>query len=504
MKDVVSPDEMRKLEALAEAQGVGQEALMEEAGKKIEEIVYSFIVHHKLSEKAFILAGKGNNGGDAYVVARLLLQRGFFVQVLQVHPLDSSSLVRKQRRKYEARGGKVFELAENKWTYPHEGVIVDGIFGTGFHGSLDPATKKVIDDVNLLRLPKIAIDIPSGLNGLTGEIFDSAVCCDVTCAIEFPKLGFFFDQGWNSVGKVELCPIGLSQYKQNPPPMHYIEESDVSRLLPKIVRCRHKYEAGHVVGLAGSLGMSGASLMASWAALRIGAGIVHLLYPKDLAFEFTMPPLEVVKIPFRDEEEDAVTSWITKARSCFVGPGLGSSLSAIKVLEKQWPHFKDKCVLDADALNFIAKHYGDKVFGPLPLAVLTPHIGEMKRLLGSTSSDVVSYSFVQECQKFVEKNTTNLVLKGGPTFLLTSNTTPIVMPRGDPGMATAGSGDVLTGIIAGLMAQKLSPTDAMKLGTYVHGLAGEIAAHEETSYSMMATSIIQYLPSAIKRLLLEV
>ncbi len=501
MKDVVSPDEMKKMEALAEREGVTQEALMEEAGKKIEEIVYAYIVHNKLAEKAFILAGKGNNGGDAYVVARFLLQRGFFVQVLQVHPLDSSSLVRKQRRKYEARGGKVFELSENKWAYPHEGVVVDGIFGTGFHGSLDTVTKKLIDEVNLLRLPKIAIDIPSGLNGLTGEVFDSVLSCDSTCAIEFPKLGFFFEHGWNAVGKVELCPIGLLKYKQNPPPLQFLEESDVSVLLPKITRTRHKYEAGHVVGLAGSRGMSGASLMASWAALRIGAGIVHLLYPKDLSSEFTMPPLEVVKIPFRDDEEDTVTSWITKAKSCFVGPGLGSSISATKVLEKQWPHFKDKCVLDADALNYIAKNFGDKTYGPLPMAVLTPHVGEMKRLLGSRRTAPVTYSFVQECQKYIEKNTTNLVLKGGPTFLLTSGKIPIVMPRGDPGMATAGSGDVLTGIIAGLMSQDLSPYDAMKLGTYVHGLAGELAAIDETSYSMMATSIIQFLPHAIKRLL---
>ncbi len=499
MLRVVTPDEMRLIEKIAMDAGTSVETLMEQAGKETANVISAYVKKHALSLKACIVAGSGNNGGDGYVVARYLLQDGFSVQVVQVGTLDPASLVKKQRRRFEARGGKVIDLARSTFTAPQEGVLVDALFGTGFHGEQQQQSIDIIEAINNATIRVISIDVPSGLNAETGAVEDIAVKADITCTMEFPKLGFFLQDGWNHVGKVISLPIGLLSFAESLPiTLQLLEKQDVQSLLPCVNRSQNKYSRGHVVGLAGSHGMAGAALMTSLGALRSGAGIVHLLHPEESSLEFAGQPLEIVRIAYQKENLDILKKWLSKAAGAFIGPGLGSSPNVALMLEALWPECKGKIVLDADALDWLAQSRGT-TFGPLPNAILTPHLGEMHRFL--PEKEPVSLSFIRKCQKFSNDNATNLVLKGGPSFLFSHDMPPAVMMAGDPGMATAGAGDVLTGILAAQMAQGLTARDAMLLGTYIHGLAGEFAAQDETSYCMTATSIIAHLPQAFQSLL---
>lgn len=502
MLKVVTPEQMRAIEAQSISAGVTQESLMEQAGKQTATWVANFVKEKQLPPKAFCVAGKGNNGGDGYVVARYLLQLGFSVQVMQVGLLDPNGLVKKQRRRYEARGGKVHDLDHGTMPLPQEGVIVDALFGTGFRGKADEKSLQIIRSLNQLHLPIISVDVPSGLDAETGHVDGEAIMATVTCTMELAKTGFFFAEGFNHVGEVICLPIGLANATNaSTASLMLLEESDVKPLLPKITRSRHKYEAGHVVGLAGSHGMTGAALLASYAALRAGAGIVHLLHREDCNFEFVGSPLEIVRVPYLAEDIGILRHWLERANASFIGPGLGTHDKQAQLLEALWPDLHSKMVIDADALNWLSSAKGKK-FGPLPQAILTPHLGELQRFL--LTKEPVSLQLLSTCQTLVDENSTNLVLKGGPSFLFSANEVPVVMMRGDPGMATAGSGDVLTGILASLLAQGLSAREAMLLGTYLHGLAGELAAAEETSYCMVASSITSYLSTAYKRLMLDI
>lgn len=498
MLRVVSPDEMRQIEQNAIQAGTPVETLMELAGKQTAAAISTYIKERALSLRALIVTGTGNNGGDGYVVARYLMEDGFSVSVAQVGSLDSASLVKKQQRRYQARGGKVFDVDQTTFLLPYDGVIVDALFGTGFHGRQQPQTINIINAINASRLPVFAVDIPSGLNAQTGTVEDVAVKADITCTMEYPKLGFFLQSGWNHVGKVLSLPIGLeSASQQIPCSLYAIEKKDVRPLLPPIVRSRHKYEAGHVVGLAGTHGMTGSALMASHAAMRSGAGIVHLLHPQEVSAECCGEPREVVRIAYAHENLELITAWLAKATGAFIGPGLGTTPAQEALLKALWPSCKQKMVVDADALTWLAKTFGTS-FGPLPQAILTPHLGELSRFF--SEKEPVTAALLKKCQKLVDDNQTHLILKGGPSFLFSHNTPPMVLMQGDPGMATAGSGDILTGILASLLAQGLEPDEAMILGSYLHARAGEIAAHNETSYCMMASSIIANLPAAFKEI----
>ncbi len=492
MKKIVSTVEMRKIEERAIIAETTQETLMDKAGEKIAHFIASFIEKNKLAKKAFLLAGKGNNGGDGYMAASLLLKQGFAIQAYQVLEPEIGSLCYKKRAEFLSLSGKMTE------ELPTNGVIIDAIFGIGFEGKTSGKTAEIIEKINCLKAIRIAIDIPSGLNANSGQALGSAIFAHHTLTIEFPKTGFFVHDGYNHIGKLHCLPIGLSADHISTE-LQYLEEKDVIPLLPKIKRNRHKYEAGHVVGLAGSHGMAGAAMLASLAAMKAGAGIVHLLVPENLLQEVAGGPWEIVRVPFHENDLSKVREWLLHAKACFIGPGLGTTKSTEHLLKSLWEDFKHKSILDADCLHYLSK--SQKSFGPLPGSILTPHLGEMKRLLGDVKTEYTSPTFLRSCQHFVEENLTHLVLKGGPSFLLSPGKPITVMDRGDPGMATAGSGDVLTGILAALLAQGLTVHDALFLGPYLHGLAGEVAAEKETSYSMTATSIIAALPDAFHAML---
>jgi hydroxyethylthiazole kinase-like uncharacterized protein yjeF len=259
-------------------------------------------------------------------------------------------------------------------------------------------------------------------------------------------------------------------------------------LLPPVKRNRHKYESGYVVGIAGSIEMPGAAYLSSLAALRGGSGIVKMLYPTEMRGFLSLNPPEIIRLFYTGGQElDLITS-IEKAKAIFVGPGLGRETSVMRMLETIVPYLTIPCIMDADALYCFAQH-------PFKLpaqVVFTPHLGEMQTLLNASASLPLTEETIKICQKYVDQHQITLVLKGAPTFIFHPNSSVLINPTGDPGMATAGSGDVLTGLLAALLAQGLACHQAAILGVYLHGLAGEYAvAQRGSSRGLLASDLIQ-------------
>ena len=473
---VVTAQEMARVEALAHSEGI----FMENAGLGIAQATENYILENQLEKRVSLLVGKGNNGGDAYVAGRKLLERGFVVVACHSFPVDGCSpLCQKQRGLFELAGGKVVQECQL------EGVILDGLVGTGFKGKAEGLLAKLIEQANGSKLPILAIDIPSGVNGNTGEVGSVAIQATQTLFLELPKIGFFVGSGWDHVGELVPVPFGLPREYRDQAEIvaHLIDEEVVSSLVPPLRRSRHKYEAGYVLAVAGSEGMMGAACLSSYAALRAGAGLVRLFYPH--ACQHVGGPLELIKEPWNGKPQRIVAEQ-QRAKSMLIGPGLGRSKAVEKCLSALLPKVSVPALLDADVLYFLAKNPRWK----LPKhVILTPHHGEMERLLQESVS-------LAACQQFVEKKRVTLVLKGAPTLLFHPGEKPLIITRGDPGMATAGAGDELSGVIAALLAQGVEAYSAAALGVYLHALAGEMAAFDKTSYSLIASDIIESLPDA--------
>ncbi len=473
---VVTAQEMARIERGAIAKGASEERWIEAAGRGVAEAVIALIEREKLPRKVLLLVGKGNNGADALAAGICLLGEGFDVRAFQLYNAGSAY---NQKFAEEFRKKSRGQIESKLWF--EGGVVVDGFLGTGFEGVVEEKMAAAIRAANESGLPIVAVDIPSGLNGSTGEVGGVAIVARETVALGLPKMGFFLREGWNCVGRVRVVDFGL--------PKEAVAEAEavayVPRVLalPKIVRNRHKYQAGYVVGFGGSKALSGAAKLSGWAALRAGAGIVRLFSPEEIG----PAPFELICNRWSGKEWKVA---LAKAQAVFVGPGLGQ-------LQKVWlkrylKEIKPGCVVDADAL--VAGVEFPKG------AVLTPHRGEALRLLELQAMPSEEELFGRII-RFCERKGCVFVLKGAPTFVFRAKSLPVVVPRGDPGMATAGAGDVLTGVIAALMAQGCSGYEAAILGVTLHGVAGEEAAKAKTSYCVVASDLIDFMPRAFEVLM---
>lgn len=494
---IFTAQQMREVEAQAYQEGASEEIFMEQAGAGIAHVVEQYLQKNHLPKKILLLCAKGNNSGDAYVAGRYLLEAGCSVQALQSVPIDSCSpLCIKNHQRFLQAGGKSMHLLAN---FPDEGIILDGLFGTGFKGALQEPFAGIVRAANASQLPILAIDIPSGLNGDTGKVQGDVIKAKETIFLGAPKKGFFLNDGWNYVGNLHYVDFGLPQkfIDNAKAEMVMLTKELLQPLLPPVKRDWHKYERGYVTGLAGSPDMPGAAILSSWAALAAGAGIVRLIHQPGMNAELAAAPLELVRQTYSADDLEPVMESMNKSSASFIGPGMGRTDEAFSILKFVLTHITKPCVIDADALTMLS----EKEI-PLPKnAILTPHHGEMLRLLGEPpKQQFTTEQLLERAQKFVEAKQTTLVLKGAPTFILQAGLPIYVNPRGDPGMATAGSGDVLTGIIAALAAHHLTPHQAALLGVYMHALAGEYAAAAKTSNCMIASDIIEHLPDAYREI----
>lgn len=499
---VVSSQQMKHIEALAYRDGASEDDFMEEAGSGVALVAHDYAERHGIDRHIVLACGKGNNAGDAYVAGIHLLHLEYDVIAFQFYPLsECSALCRQKHNQFLADGGHIVEINDpEEMALPQHGLIIDGIFGTGFHGIVDEPLAGMMHVLNESNLPIIAVDIPSGLNGENGVALGEVIRATETAFLGLPKTGFFLKSGWNYVGKLRYIDYGLGQ--------QYIDESEsdlimlttemLKPFLPKPVRNRNKYQAGYVVGIAGSPELPGAAVLSGISALQGGAGIVRLLHQKGMELAYVAAPAELIKSAYEVDDAEAVVDQMNKASANFIGPGMGRSQEAMRLLQKVLPRLQKPCVMDADALTLWAQSNE-----PIQLpahTIMTPHLGEMKRLLRRDEDLVIDMETLAICQAFVDQHQVTLVLKGGPSFVLHPNEPIMVSPSGDPGMATAGSGDVLTGLLAALLAQGVAPHHAAALGVYLHGVAGEYAADDLTSFCMTATDILYRFPDAFRLL----
>ena len=462
---VVSTSEMARVE-----KGGDHISYMMQAGRKVALAAIDYIRIFDLPNKVTLLVGKGNNGGDAYTAGLALLGKDFEVAAIPLYE-EVSPLNKKFRDEFRKKGGR--------FTEEMDGLLIDGLLGTGFKGKLENKIRKCIQEANDSDCPIIAIDIPSGLNGSTGVVHDIAIQAKETVMLGLAKIGLFIEDGWKYVGNLLIGDFGL--------PKEAIAEAEAicyipKRLeLPEIERVRHKYEAGYVVGYAGSTIFKGAPKMAGLAALEAGAGIVRVFHPGEIGDT----PLELIAVKWNAKLFKEV---LKKAKAVFIGSGLGDCKKWLTTYLKE---IKQPCVVDADALQK-GVNYPQK-------AVLTPHRGEALRLFGLKAAS--EEDLFAKAIRFCNEKKVTVVLKGAPTFIFGPNHKPVIIPRGDPGMASAGTGDVLTGVIAGIMAQGCSPYESAMIGVTLHAISGEFAAQDRTSYCMTATDLLAYLPDAFDVLL---
>lgn len=484
MEVVVSANEMRRLEALAIERGGSEEAYMEEAGKNIALSLLKTIEKENFEKRVLLVVGKGNNGGDAFSAGRYLLEAG--IQVHAICPFEvqkRSKLNQKNEQRFLQAGGNFKSVTDDFSQF--RGVILDGLLGTGFKGNLDTKLESLIEKVNKSLSYIISIDIPSGLDGNTGEVKSFAIQAHETISLGLYKSGYFLKEGINHVGKLKNVSFGLSkQDLAEAKPYTYLVSREFGKnLFLKPKRNRHKYEAGYVLGFAGSTLFKGAPKLAGLASLLSGAGIVRVMHQGEIG----ECPYSLIT------EEFSLGSWRAEAKrasSFFFGPGISTLENGKALFRTLLGEVKAPLVIDADALIF------DFVYPEG--AVLTPHRGEAIRLLG-LESKTSEESLFEAIQKYVEETNTILVLKGAPTWIFSKNELPLVLPFGDPAMAKAGMGDVLTGVIAGLMAAKIAaPRNAAILGVLMHSLAGEKGALQKGPYSLLAEDVLKFIPSCIQ------
>ena len=447
-----------------------------------------------------IIAGLGNNGGDGLALARLLLADGYTVQVDVLRFAETNSAdFNSALQRLSALPFVVDECTSADQLHILPGaVVVDALFGSGLNRPIAGEWAKAIDKINQADNRVLSIDLPSGLLSDVFTAGEAIVKADVTLSFERPKLCFFVKESASYVGEVKILPIGLNANfiatfaNEN----FTTELEDIKKIYRKREKFAHKGSYGHALIVAGSEGKMGAAVLASAGCVRAGAGRVTAAIPsKGFSILQTALP-EVMAANAGEHYEVEEVNDFDDFDALGVGPGLGTSDATIAAVQQLMEEVKYPMVLDADALNILA--FNKEFITLLPEnAILTPHLGEFKRLVGDIAN---SYEAIGKLKTFCKANLVVTVLKGAHTVVCSEEGKCYFNTTGNPGMATGGSGDVLAGVITGLLAQGYAPLDAARLGVYLHGLAGDIAAKENSQEAMIAGDIVKYLGRAFLRL----
>lgn len=452
-------------------------------------------------QRLMFFAGPGNNGGDAFAMARQMADFDYVCEVYLLSfgkELKGAPAINWER--LEKQGKVKLYLLKTIADFPDlekTDVIVDGLFGSGLSRRLAGLPAEIVKKINQQKNIIVAIDIPSGLMGEdnSNNILGHIVCADYTLTLQFPKISFLLSENEQYVGEWESLPIGLhprgiemlnSSYR-------LLEKKDIADRLPLRSKFGHKGTYGHALMIAGSYGKIGAAVLASKACLRAGAGLLTVHIP-HVGYQIiqTAVPEAMADVDRHDSIFPEVPD-LSPFSAIGVGPGLDKKHNTEKAFCELLEKTKVPMVIDADGLNILAAH--PELLDELPEeTILTPHPGEFFRLVGESEN---SFQAIRKQIDFSKKYNCVVVLKGAYTSVVAPDGSIYFNPTGNPGMATAGSGDVLTGIILGLLAQGLTPVDAALVGVYVHGLAGDLAANEKSEYSLIAGDIVEFLGKAL-------
>lgn len=515
---VVTAAEMRRIDqGTIEGVGIPGIVLMETAGSAIVQAIQQ---HYPRCQRIGIFVGKGNNGGDGIVIARQLAHAGRDVHLCLVSPPDSFTGEAAINLQIAKRLGlQIEEILTDTGTVPTTlascELLVDAILGTGLRGSVRDRIATIITTINNLSIPILSVDLPSGLDADTGHPLGTCVQADRTITIGLPKRGLLVHPGAELAGKLEVVDIGFPEQVVDAQDIkvNWTTAQQVSQWLPPRSSSSHKGTYGRVLVVAGSTGMTGAAALASEAALRAGAGLVTLATPKHLnpilegllPEVMTLPLPETVSGSLSTSAISAILEFAEKTQSVLaIGPGLSQHPDTVALVhqlvrENQEQGLGTRLVVDADGLNALAQ--APEIISLLDkAAVLTPHPGEMARLT-NTPVSTLEKDRIRTAQQFASNSGVTLVFKGAPTVTGFPNGDVWINSTGNPGMATGGMGDVLTGIIVGLMAQGISSEKAAALGVYIHGLAADRAAEALGMHGLLASDVLKAVPAAIASLI---
>lgn len=489
MRYLVSAEEMRKLDQYTMEQiGIPAVVLMERAALCIKEKILTFIKRNPyLKKSVFIVAGSGNNGGDGLALARLLSEEGWEVDVLLAGNPEHASKEWVMQEKILKNYSVNFcsELPEKEYS-----VLVDALFGVGLSRNVEGKHAELLSKMNQMTGRKIAIDIPSGVDATTGKVLGIAFCADETITFAFGKRGLYFYPGCVFAGEVTVVDIGIPYKITNEihPGMYALDE-EPEELLPKRLPFGNKGTFGKVLLVAGSYGMAGAAVLAAKAAYRIGAGMVKVITAAENR-EIIQTALPEALFGTGGELEESLV-W---ANIIAIGPGMGKSKEAKKLLEIVIDKSALPLVVDADALNILAEN--DEMAGVLKeqcankrRVVLTPHPGELARLLHCDIQEVKE-NHLRCAEALASEYKSVVVAKDARTVICNQRGDLCLNLTGNSGMATAGSGDVLTGMIAGLIAQGMEVDKAACIGTYIHGCRGDYVSEAKGQHACIAGDLL--------------
>lgn len=509
---VTTAAEMRRIDALAiERFGVPSEVLMERAGVGAAEALLARFPHVRKAG-VVVLAGKGNNGGDGFVVARALKRRRVRCEVIlaaargDVRPPARAKLLAWQRA-----GGKTTTIAAGdlgplQRALAKAGCVVDALFGTGLTGEIGGLAAEAITLVNASGVPTVALDVPSGLDSDRGVPLGVAIEAELTVAFAAPKIGTVIHPGVRYAGELAVVDIGIpdAAFEEVAPAAEAVLAADAAALLRPRAPEAHKGTNGHVVIVAGGRGKSGAVVLASRAAARAGAGLVTAGVPAAEQPAVAARLLEEMTAALPDDGDggfafpspDAYAALLDGKSAVVTGPGIGVSAARQALVQWLVAHATLPMVVDADALNCLAAAPPPGAWGgPDRPRILTPHPGEMARLTGLDTAQVQA-DRIAVARRFAAARGVIVVLKGARTVVAEPDGRVAINCSGNPGLASGGTGDALAGILGGLLAQGYPPADAARLGVFLHGFAADRVAARRGMIGLLASDVIEELPAA--------
>ncbi len=516
MKQVTTAKEMQAIDRCAiNDYGIPDLELMENAGRGIVDALAKRYPDDLSTKRVLIFCGKGNNGGDGFVIARLLFDMGVTVETLLLGKLsdlkNSAATNANSARKLGIDITEVEETNRQIIDSPLEqcDIVIDALFGTGLTRPASGLYQHTIEKINQAGNFVVAVDIPSGVDSDTGQLMGPHIRADMTIALALLKRSHLLYPAAGIMGELQVVDIKISSQAVDSQSLKLCvtEEADLQSWLTKRSADSHKGTYGHVLVIAGSKGKGGAAGLTALAALRTGCGLVTLAIPESCQRALEFHPLEVMTVPAPETDAGmfALSAKKVLLEHCqgksvvAIGPGLSTEPETVQLLTELLPAINCPLVIDADAINGLAQS-PDLISKLRAGTILTPHPKEMSRISGVETGKILE-DRIGSATKFAKDHSVTLVLKGAASIIAQPDGSATINPTGNPGMATAGSGDVLTGIIASLIAQGLSSDKAAIAGAYLHGLAGDIFTQAESEASLIAGDLLRTLPESMKRIL---
>ena len=446
-----------------------------------------------------VVCGSGNNGGDGFAIARILQNNRYSVETFCVgNPEHYTEETQEQMYRLQECGGKITYGMPQEDSYS---VIIDAVFGVGLSRKVEGRYRQVIEQMNRMRGTKFAVDIPSGLSATTGCILGCAFKADYTVTFQLKKIGLELSQGRTMAGKVIVPDIGISTDSicEDQEIVRTAGKDIYRKMLPDRPEDSNKGTYGRLLVIAGSKGMAGAAYLNAHAAYMTGAGLVRIYTSSDNREILQTLLPEAIITTYEEYNKEELLSLLTWADSVCIGSGLGMSRLSEKILKTVIEYVKVPCLIDADGLNLLAenKNYLNQMAERR--FVITPHMKEMSRLTG-ISVEELKADRIQILKDFISRYRITCVLKDSRTLIASEEKGIRMNLTGNSAMAKAGSGDVLAGVISGWMAQGKEAEDAAELGTYIHGLSGDLAKFEKGVYSVTARDLIEYISKALMKL----